>query len=98
MLGASVVLLIGLMSIALLAPDSLMVRLLSYVPFLTPAFMILRIPLAYPPQVDFYVTAVLCVVVAIVLFLVAYRIFRQMALSDTREMGIGEIISELRGS
>ena len=66
--------------IVLQFPGSLLVKMLSYIPLLTPSFMVLRTPLDRPEQFDFYMTAgVLAVAIAVISFF-AIKIFRQACL------------------
>ncbi len=60
----------------LLYPNSLVVRLLSFVPLLTPTFMILRTPLGHPPLIDYYIsTGILLAAIGVTIFL-GSRLFR----------------------
>ncbi len=67
---------IALVILVLLSPDSLLVRILSFIPFLTPTFMVLRTPLGEPPLVDYYISSGIMLFSIIVLILFSGRIYR----------------------
>ena len=60
----------------LLYPNSWVVRLLSFIPFLTPTFMILRIPLGHPPMVDYYISIGILVLSILLTMSIGARIFK----------------------
>lgn len=72
---------LALMILVLLSPNSIFVRLLSFIPFLSPTFMILRTPLGHPPAVDYYVSSGILVVTITVSLIFALRLFRATCLS-----------------
>ncbi len=57
-------------------PNSLVVRLLSFIPPLTPTFMILRTPFGNPPQIDYLISSGIMVVAIIVNIFFAARLFK----------------------
>lgn len=57
-------------------PDSLWIRILSFIPLLTPAFMVMRIPIQMPPTWEILATMGLLLVSAIGMMWVAGKIFR----------------------
>ena len=85
------------MFIVLLTPDSLLTRFLSFVPILTPAFMMLRIPLSHPPVIDLLVSAGIMVLLIIIGWFVAARLYRAGAVQYHHALSFREIGSILRG-
>ncbi len=71
-----------LLSLLVLAnPNAPLIRFLSYIPFLTPSFMIMRIPLSSVPiTFDIYATMTLMVVSIAVMIWISGRIFRMSTL------------------
>jgi len=58
-------------------PNGTLVRVLSYIPFLTPSFMILRIPLSSEPmQTDIAITAIIMLISILFMIVIAGRLFR----------------------
>lgn len=57
-------------------PNSLLVRVLSFIPPLTPTFMILRIPLGNPPPEDYYLSIAIMIVSVLLGVFIAGRLFR----------------------
>lgn len=72
---------IALIILVLISPDSMLVRFLSFIPFLTPAFMVLRTPLGQPPLIDYYISSGIMVVTILLCLFVSARIFRKAGLS-----------------
>ncbi len=60
---------IGLAILVLEIPSSILVRILSFIPPLTPTFMILRTPLGNPPTIDYLISA------GIMVFSIGFSIF-----------------------
>jgi len=67
---------IALAILVLQSPNALLVRILSFIPFLTPTFMILRIPLGQPPAMDYYISIGIMVFSILISIFFAARIFR----------------------
>lgn len=67
---------IALAVLVLQSPNSLIVRILSFIPFLTPTFIILRTPLGHPPQIDYLLSTGIMVVSIIVTVAMGAKIFR----------------------
>ncbi len=63
------------------APNSMLVRLLSFLPMFSPAFMVLRTPLTEVPSLDYYITGSVLLGFIIVGFAVVGKIFRQGSLN-----------------
>ena len=57
-------------------PNSSLIRILTFIPFLTPTFMILRIPIQLPPMWEIAATMLLLVVFIIIMTWLAGKIFR----------------------
>ncbi len=71
-----------LLSLLVLAnPNAPLIRILSFVPFLTPSFMIMRIPLSTEPiTFDIYGTILLMVLSIVAMIFISGRIFRMSTL------------------
>lgn len=82
-----------LLSLMVLAePNAPWVRLLSYIPFLTPSFMIMRIPLSSMPLTfDIYLTSGIMLVSIILVIIIAGRLFRLTTLLQGKRVGWAEV-------
>ncbi|MFZ0389310.1 MAG: ABC transporter permease [Calditrichia bacterium] len=78
-------------------PDSLLVRLLSFVPPLTPTFMILRTPLGHPPLLDYLISVLVMIVSIAVSVFLAGRLFKIGSLSYGGGWGFRRIYRVLLG-
>ena len=58
------------------SPNAMVVRILSFIPPLTPTFMILRTPLGNPPLIDYYISIGVMVLSIIIGIFMAGRLFR----------------------
>jgi ABC-2 type transport system permease protein len=76
-------------------PNSLLVRLLSFVPPLTPTFMILRTPLGSPPAEDYLISVGIMVVSIIVSIFFAGKLFKIGSLLYGKRANFREIFSAL---
>ncbi len=74
-------------------PNSLLVRILSFIPFLTPTFMILRTPLGNPPTEDYYISVAIMVVSIIISVFFAGKLFRIGSLLYGKKPNFREIFS-----
>ena len=73
-------------------PNADWVRILSYIPFLTPSFMIMRIPLSsIPIDFDIYVTIGIMTISIILAILIAGRVFRVAVLLQGKRASLTEI-------
>jgi ABC-2 type transport system permease protein len=79
-------------------PDALFLRILSYVPLLTPAFMIMRIPIQMPPLWEILATIALLVVSCVFMMWVAGKIFRTAILIYGKRPSLGELVRWLRAA
>ncbi len=61
-------------------PDALLIRILSYIPFLSPVFMILRTPLGQPPLIDYYISWGVLVLSIILNLMITGKIFRNASI------------------
>jgi ABC-2 type transport system permease protein len=57
-------------------PDATYIRVLSFIPLLTPAFMVLRMPIQMPPTWEIVATLSLLALSAVGMMWVAGKIFR----------------------
>ena len=89
-----------LLSLIVLAePNSQFIKILSYIPFLTPSFMIKRIPVSsYPLTVDIYITTAIMVVSIILVMVFAGKIFRVATLMQGKKPTWSEIFHWLKAS
>ncbi len=76
-------------------PNSLIVRILSFVPPLTPTFMILRTPLGNPPVEDYYISVGIMFFSILISIFFAARMFRIGSLLYGKKPSAREIISLL---
>jgi len=80
-------------------PSSLWIRLLSYIPFLTPSFMILRIPLSDQPlTTDIWITVIIMTVAILLTIGVAARLFRVTMLMLGKKPTWTEVLYWIRRS
>ncbi|MBI2620066.1 MAG: ABC transporter permease [Ignavibacteriales bacterium] len=77
-------------------PDSTLIKVLSYVPLLTPAFMLLRIPIQMPPAWEIMMTIGILIVSTIVCMWAAGKIFRVAILVYGKRPTVGELIHWIR--
>ena len=79
-------------------PGSLFVRILTYIPLLTPTFMVLRMPIQMPATWEFLVTIPLLIVSVVVMMWVAGKVFRVAILSYGKRPSIRELVRWVRES
>ncbi|MBI3112161.1 MAG: ABC transporter permease [Ignavibacteriales bacterium] len=79
-------------------PDSLWIRILSFIPVLTPAFMVLRIPIQMPPTWEILATMGLLLVSAVGMMWAAGKIFRVAILVYGKRPTIPELWRWMRAS
>ena len=89
-----------LLSLVVIAePNSQLIRFLSWIPFLTPSFMIMRIPLSSQPiQLDILIT--IAIMLGSILFVVVFagRIFRVATLMQGKKPTWTEVFKWLKVS
>jgi len=73
-------------------PNSLLVRILSFIPPLTPTFMILRIPLGSPPVEDYYISIGIMIISILLAIILAGRLFKVGSLIYGKKPTFREII------
>lgn len=85
--------------VVLTEPNAFWIRVLSYIPFLSPSFMILRIPLSSTPlTVDIYATIAVMLISILVVILLAGKLFRVSTLMQGKRPTWQEIIYWLKQS
>ncbi|MEK6755444.1 MAG: ABC transporter permease, partial [Bacteroidota bacterium] len=77
-------------------PDSMLIKVLSFIPLLTPAFMIMRIPIQMPALWEVLTTIGLLIVSSILMMWVAGKIFRTAILVYGKRPTIPELIRWIR--
>ncbi len=81
---------------AMKTPDATWLKVLTFIPLLTPTMMALRIPIQMPSLVEILATLLLLVVSIYVAMVAAGRIFRVAILSTGKRPGIAEIVRWVR--
>jgi len=85
--------------VVLTEPNAFWIRILSYIPFLSPSFMILRIPLSsIPLTVDIYATIGVMLASIVVVVLLAGKLFRVTTLLQGKRPTLQEIYFWLKKS
>jgi ABC-2 type transport system permease protein len=74
-------------------PNAAWVKALTYIPLLTPTFMILRIPIQVPSPFEIIATIVLLIVSVYFMMIVAGRIFRIAILATGKRPSVTELVS-----
>jgi ABC-2 type transport system permease protein len=77
-------------------PNSMLAKILSFIPLLTPSMMALRIPIQMPPPLEIVAGALLVALSAAGAIWVAGKIFRTTILLVGKRPGIGELIRIIR--
>ena len=77
-------------------PDSMLIKVLSFIPLLTPAFMIMRIPIQMPTLWELLTTIVLLIVSGVFMMWAAGKIFRTAILVYGKRPTIPELIRWIR--
>jgi len=77
--------------VAIENPGMPIVRILSFIPFFTPSFMALRIPIAMPSTFDIVATMGILILSTIIMMWIAGKIFRVAILSYGKRPSFGEI-------
>lgn len=79
-------------------PDSLLLKVLSFIPLLTPAFMVLRIPIQMPATWEILGTIALLAISAVGMMWAAGKIFRTAILVYGKRPTIPELVRWLRAA
>jgi ABC-2 type transport system permease protein len=78
-------------------PNSDLIRGLSYIPFLTPSFMILRIPLSSTPiTLDIWITTAIMVLSIVAVILISGKLFRLATLMQGKKPTWEEVLYWLK--
>lgn len=77
-------------------PDSTLIQILSFIPLLTPAFMLLRIPIQMPEAWEIWSTIGLLLVSIVISMWMAGKIFRTAILAYGKRLTIPELVRLLR--
>ncbi len=86
----------ALMMLVLQNPNSLIVKILSYIPVLTPSIMVLRVSIQMPSMWEILATIVLMLVSIAVMMWIAGKIFRIAILSYGKRPTLVELIRWVR--
>ncbi|HFB67624.1 MAG TPA: ABC transporter permease [Calditrichae bacterium] len=81
----------------LLYPNAWIVRILSFIPFLTPTFMILRTPLGHPPLIDYYISTGVMVVSIIMAIVLGAQLFKLSMMWYGKNLRFRDALKLLRG-
>ncbi len=73
-------------------PDATWVKVLTYIPLLTPTFMALRIPVQMPSTFEIVASVVLLAASTYVMMIAAGRIFRVAILATGKRPSLGELV------
>jgi ABC-2 type transport system permease protein len=80
-------------------PNSEIIRILSYIPLLTPYFMIMKISqYGIPMMSEVYITSIILFISIIGMVFIAAKIFRMGILIYGKKLSLAEIVSLLRSS
>ncbi|HCA81512.1 MAG TPA: hypothetical protein DEP53_17410 [Bacteroidetes bacterium] len=79
-------------------PDSPLIRILSFIPLLTPAFMVMRIPIQMPPLWEILTTIGLLIVSSVLMMWIAGKIFRTAILVYGKRPTIRELLRWVRAA
>jgi len=77
-------------------PNAAWVKVLTYIPLLTPTFMVLRIPIQMPSVFEIVASIVLLTASTYVMMIVAGRIFRVAILATGKRPSLGELVRWVR--
>ncbi len=86
----------ALMMLVMQNPDSLIVKILSFIPILTPSIMVLRVAILMPPLWEIVATTLLLIGSTVVMMWIAGKIFRVAILSYGKRPSLKELISWVR--
>lgn len=78
------------------SPNSLVIRILSFIPFLTPSLMILRTPLGQPPMIDYGISGAIMIFAIILSLVVIAKIFGAGNLDSNGRIKAKEIFSSFK--
>jgi ABC-2 type transport system permease protein len=87
---------LALMMLVMQNPNSLIVKILSYIPLLTPSIMVLRVSIQMPSVWEILSTIVLMIASTVVMMWVAGKIFRVAVLSYGKRPTLAELFRWVR--
>lgn len=87
---------LALIVLVLLAPNSALIRFLSFIPVLTPTFMVLRTPLAQPPMIDYYISAGIMLLFIVLTALLGGKIFRIASIMYSQKASLRTLMDTLQ--
>ncbi|HWP82823.1 MAG TPA: ABC transporter permease [Bacteroidota bacterium] len=79
-------------------PDSMLIKVLTFIPILTPTFMLLRIPIQTPATWEIVTTIILLVLTTVVLMWAAGKVFRIAILVYGKRPSIPELFRWIRAA
>ena len=79
-------------------PNSMMAKVLSFIPLITPTMMAMRIPIQMPSPVEIIASMIILALSAFVAMWAAGKIFRTAILAYGKRPGIGELMKLLQKS
>ncbi len=77
-------------------PNALWVKIVTYIPLMTPTFMALRIPIQMPSLWEIVATIVIMIISIYFMMIVAGRIFRVAILATGKRASLGELVRWVR--
>ncbi len=77
-------------------PNAVIVKVLTYIPLLTPSMMAMRIPIQMPSVIEIVTSLVILVISALIAIWIAGKIFRATILLYGKRPGMKEIIALVR--
>jgi ABC-2 type transport system permease protein len=77
-------------------PNALWVKILTYVPLMTPTFMALRIPVQMPSTVEVAATIIILIISTYFMMIAAGRIFRIAILATGKKPSLAELVRWVR--
>jgi ABC-2 type transport system permease protein len=77
-------------------PNSMLIRLLSYIPFFTPSLMIMRISVQLPSSAELIATVVILTVSSVAMMRIAGKIFRTTILFTGKRPNMRELLQFIR--
>jgi ABC-2 type transport system permease protein len=86
----------GIMMLVMQNPNSLIVKILSYIPVLTPSVMVLRVSIQMPSIGEILATMLLLIISTAVMMWVAGKIFRIAILSYGKRPSLSELVRWIR--
>jgi ABC-2 type transport system permease protein len=79
--------------IVLDSPNSTFVKIMSFIPFLTPTFMVLRTPIGQPPYIDYVISIAILFIASLIILIFAMRMYKLGNLVFDKKVSPKEIFS-----